>query len=245
MELHFGRRTKRATLPEPAYGLSRYAFDDLLLSHACANGARIIETGNPQIVATGRGSRAGRDRLFGFKAHFDGPADDAVELYFFDGSYVGLNCVEGGRTNICGLAPERLLRQKNFDIDEFIQRSEALGARLSPLRRSMKWLRAGPLDFRQNWTREDVYLAGDALSFVDPFTGSGLLSAVISGALAGQHAASRRPVAEHARACRDILAKPFAFSSALRRVASTHWAEWLVGMVSGEMLFRLTRPAVR
>ena len=37
--LHFGKRTKSSRLPEPAFGLSRYAFDLLMLDQARAAGA--------------------------------------------------------------------------------------------------------------------------------------------------------------------------------------------------------------
>ena len=31
--------------------------------------------------------------------------------------YVGINAVEGGRTNVCGLGPEDFLRRFEFDYD--------------------------------------------------------------------------------------------------------------------------------
>jgi flavin-dependent dehydrogenase len=122
MQLHFGARVVRHRLPEPAYGLSRYALDHILLRHAVDAGAEVIrETYRadahdnpldvPLIVATGRKSiDPSSDRLFGFKAHFSGPGNDTVELYFFDRCYVGVSTIENGATNVCGLAPERTLR---------------------------------------------------------------------------------------------------------------------------------------
>ena len=41
MKLHFGRREKVRRLPEPAWGLSRYAFDTLLLDRAELLGAEV------------------------------------------------------------------------------------------------------------------------------------------------------------------------------------------------------------
>jgi len=62
------------------------------------------------IVACGRTQKpTRRDRLFGFKAHFDGPSDDAVELFFGLSGYIGVNPVEEGVTNVCGIAPESVL----------------------------------------------------------------------------------------------------------------------------------------
>ena len=53
--LHFGTRTKSSRLPEPAFGLSRYAFDLIMLDQARAAGADLVsEAGDesPMIVAT-------------------------------------------------------------------------------------------------------------------------------------------------------------------------------------------------
>ncbi|MBC7924673.1 MAG: hypothetical protein H7039_03365 [Bryobacteraceae bacterium] len=248
MSLHFGSREKCAVLPEPAYGLSRYTFDHLLWSNAVALGAqRVDDLAQPTVIAAGRpaGLESRGSRLFGFKAHFDGPVDDAVALYFLGQAYVGINCVEGGRTNVCGLAPESLLQRYGFDPQSLMETDSALRSRLAPLNRAMKWLFTGPLEFAQQWNFREAYLAGDALSFVDPFTGSGLLCASVTGSLAGLHAARQVPVAEHLRLCRQSISKPFLFSSILRGIASTEWAERLINLVPARVLFRLTRPRSR
>jgi len=246
MELHFGSKAKIAPLPEPAYGLSRYEYDLLLYDRAIELGARPAQQamleGMTRIWTAGRradSAEARGKRLFGFKAHFTGPAHDAVELYFFKGSYIGINCVENGITNVCGLAPERLLSSFNFALDELVRSFQPLSERLSPLQRSMKWLNVGPLVFQNHLNREPepgVYSAGDALSFVDPFTGSGLLSAAITGAAQGFSSS------DHRKACRKSLAKPFGVSSLFRALTRTQWAEHLAGLVPGEWLYRLTRP---
>jgi menaquinone-9 beta-reductase len=248
MIVHIGRREKISRLPEAAFGLSRYAFDDLLLSRAQQLGAEVVpEAGAPDITATGRSSSLPRGRrYFGFKAHFEGPPDDAVELYFFDGCYVGINCVELGRTNVCGLAPENLLSRHAFNVDAALWRSDAVARRLAPLRRSMKWLFTGPLEFgnRLRSPAPGTFLAGDALSFVDPFTGSGLVSAVATGALAGEYAARGLSVESYLKACRRVLGRPFEVSSALRWIAATPWAERLLESVPGQVLYWATRPRV-
>ncbi len=117
MTIHFGTREKRSVLTEPAFGLSRYALDRFLFETAVARGAAAVrETWSGEasedrlVLATGRKAiaPAGSNRLFGFKAHFTGPVDDAVELFFFDGCYVGVSSVEQGVTNVAGLAPEAI-----------------------------------------------------------------------------------------------------------------------------------------
>jgi flavin-dependent dehydrogenase len=279
MKLHFGKREKTTPLPEPAWGLSRYAFDALLLDRAASLGAAVLReppAASPQVIAVGR--RTGRPRrgrrLFGFKAHFEGPTDDAVELYFFDGIYVGVSPVEAGtgparscghsqtgknnaapgsvvpassssagRTNVCGLAPEDFLSRFGFDFDAVLNQCPALARRLLPLTRAMKWLSAGPLEYRQGFeSAPGVYPAGDALSFVDPFTGSGLLAAVKTGALAGRAAALGEPVPAYLAHCRESLRKPFAAARVFRRMVELGWADTLVPFAPGRLLFALTRP---
>lgn len=270
MKLHFGRREKVARLPECAWGLSRYTFDALLRERAQALGVELLrERGeeDPMVIASGRDCTAKppgprtRARIFGFKAHFHGPADDAVELFFFGRCYVGVNAIENGRTNVCGLAPENFLREYQFDYDRVVHQCPALAARLAPLTRSTKWLSTGPLQYGQafgsqafgqscnpsrSWTGAR-YLAGDALSFVDPFTGSGLLAAVKTGAMAGTAAARGEPVDTHHERCSAILKQPFEIASIFRSAVergflNESWTSWLATLVPSRFLFALTRP---
>jgi hypothetical protein len=245
MSIHVGGAEKSAALPEPAFGLSRYAFDEFLWTSALERGAVPVTAGEPNVITTGRSSKTTRGgRLFGFKAHFRGPNNDAVELYFRGDTYVGINCVEDGLTNVCGLAPEEDLKAVEFDIDAHIFRDEALRARLAPLTRSWDWIFTGPLEFGQRLqAAADVYIAGDALSFVDPFTGSGLLCAVLTGSLAGESAAKGVPVVEYLQRCTSAIRKPYRFSSLLRWVASTKAAAPLLRAAPAELIFRYTRPS--
>jgi flavin-dependent dehydrogenase len=181
--------------------------------------------------------------LFGFKTHFTGPVDDAVELFFFNGCYVGVNVVESGRTNVCGLGPENHLKECAFDYDRVVRESPALAARLAPLTRDMKWISTGPLVYGQKFEPDGrSYLAGDALSFVDPFTGSGLLAAVKTGAMAGTAASRNDPVDSYLRECRASLKKPFEVAGIFRKAVESGWGEVLAGLIPGRILFALTRP---
>ena len=246
MKLHFGKREKKSILPEPAWGLSRYAFDALLLARACAAGAEIVRESDlsPIITASGRQpSPSPRgNRLFGFKTHFEGPPDDTVELFFFDRCYVGVNTIEGGFTNVCGLGPEDLFRRFDFNFDAIVQQSPALAEHLRPLRRSMGWLTTGPLQFGQSFSFGETYPAGDALSFVDPFTGTGLVAAVKTGSLAGMAASQGTARSEYLAQCRASLGKPFEIARILRKVLNTGWADALVPVLPSRLLFALTRP---
>ena len=89
------------------------------------------------IFAAGRRSiaRAG-DRLFGFKAHFSGPVNGNVELYFFQNCCVGISAIENDATNVCGIAPERSLRSFGFHPGDLLHRCVPLCERLRPLTRT-------------------------------------------------------------------------------------------------------------
>lgn len=254
LHLHFGNGEVFDDLPEPAFGLSRYVLDKLLLDRACELGAGLIREPAPAdssvlpaVIAYGRREELPRgERLFGYKAHFEGPEDDAVSLYFHGSGYTGVNVIEGGLTNVCGLASESALRSAGFDYDEYLSRDGALSERLAPLRRKTEWLTTGPLVFRQRWeaVQDDHYRAGDALSFIDPFTGTGMVSALLSGKMAGEHAAAGRPVTEYLRACQKSLRAPFLVSSLFRAVLSKGWAGRLAPLLPASLLMRLTRPRV-
>lgn len=248
--LNFGGREKRFPLPETAYGLSRYKLDAMLFQRAQELG--VVTTreteASPTIVATGRGALPGGSgekgqRLFGFKAHFRGTVNDAVELYFIPGGYVGVNPVEGGITNVCGLCSESALRKLDFNVDNLISENPALRNRLQPMERLWDWLFVGPLVFTNRFkTKPNAFYTGDAVSFVDPFTGSGMLAALHSGWLAGSMAAQGASPEAYHLAVREALGRPFAVSSLLRSIIWTPWAVKLAPLAPGRVLFWLTRP---
>ncbi len=283
---------REAPLPRPAWGLSRWTFDQLLLDAATRRGARFHGPDGPQaqaetravaepdaeIVAHGRRAEQSRrgNRLFGFKAHFSRgsgsefvnrpkvsklPPEDAVELYFFDGCYIGVNAIESNKINVCGLASEGFLSRFAFQYDTVVEQCPSLRGRLNAHTRDFPWISVGPLEFRQRFGHGFVgahvprsgppvgpgrtsapYPAGDALSFVDPFTGSGLLAAVKTGSMAGRAAALGEPVETYLRRCRASLRQPFLVSSILRRLVSSGWVEWLAPCAPSQLLFSLTRP---
>jgi flavin-dependent dehydrogenase len=251
--LRFGDREKRWNLGEPAFGLSRFELDRLLLDKAAALGA-VVSRGESAslgqgmggtVLALGRQPLASRqNRMFGFKAHFEGPQDDAIELFFGRQGYVGVSPIENGWTNVCGIAAESALRRHAFDVDEFVAAFPPLAERLRPLRRRMEWLMTGPLAFSppaHSEPDEGVYPAGDALGFVDPFTGSGILNALFTGRLAGLNAARAIRSRDHIRECRSFLDRPFGISAMFRKLIEWNCAWQLAALTPGPWLFRLTR----
>lgn len=248
MRLVFGRRAAEGRFPEAAYGLSRYRLDALLRGEAESRGAQwIVERvpGAVDIVAHGRQFAAeGKNRLFGFKAHFRGPVSDAVELYFFNGFYVGVNPVEGGTTNVCGLGPEEGLRAFGFDYDALTGSCEALRERLRPMTRAMEWLSTGPLKYQSQLADPpaDTFLAGDALQFVDPFTGTGMSIAIWTGAMAGEWAAEGRSKGGYYAVVRAGLERQYQWCGWLREAMQRPWLMGLAPIVPPTWLYAVTRP---
>ena len=255
--LHFSRFEKRFPLPEPAYGLSRFALDDLLWHRARHLGAefrleRRHHAPPPLILATGRMSaqldQTAAPRLFGFKAHFAGPQHDAVELFFGPGVYVGLNVVESGRTNVCGLGRETTLKRCAFDFDAVCDAVPGLRHRLDPLHRETQWFATGPVQFGspvEAIPGEQTYRTGDRCSFVDPFTGTGITSALYSGMLAGRAAALGLPAADYEAKCRLAFGGMHRVATLLRGALDWPCIDWIAPLLPGALLFRLTRPALR
>jgi flavin-dependent dehydrogenase len=250
MRLIFGTRTAQSRFPEPAFGLSRYRLDALLRTEAEERGAQwIVERvpGQVDVVAHGRqAAAAGRDRLFGFKAHFRGPVSDAVELYFFDGFYVGVNPVEDGVTNVCGLGPEAGLRRLGFDYDALVASGPALAERLRPMTRTLEWLSTGPLLYQSQLADPpaDGLLAGDALQFVDPFTGTGMTIAMWTGGLAGRWVAENRPREEYYATVRAGIAEQYRRCGWLRGAMGNQWLLGLAPLLPPVWLYSLTRQQI-
>jgi hypothetical protein len=253
--LHFGKYTKYGHLPERGFGLSRYRFDRLLLDGALDLGAQLVREpaptrmNPPVVVATGRrfqGKRGGR--LFGFKAHFKGPPCDSIDLFFFGGCYVGVNSIEDGLTNVCGIGPEEVLKQSGFEPDTLTANFRPLRDRLGPLTRSMEWLLTGPLYFRDRLTgtaADGHYHAGDQLSFVDPFTGTGILAALLSGSAAGRAAAIGRSPSAYLRESSPKIKPALRVSALFRHCIEIGVARWLAPLVPSRLLVQWTRPKIR
>ncbi len=257
MLLQIGRAEVNASLPEPAYGLSRYALDRCLRDEALGRGAKFVQQRvgwpeAPAVVASGRDQLKGSHgpkikRLFGFKAHFSGPTQDSVELYLFDRCYVGVSPVEGGLTNVCGLAPLEMLGGAKLEPESLMASFEPLKRRLAPLKREWSWLATGPLSFGwrgSEYRSEAIYPAGDALGFIDPFTGAGQAIAMLGGVRAGLAAARGEPLSRYLRDYSRIASRVFGAARLIRWALRIGVAEALCRFVSPHWLFQLTRPRV-
>jgi len=204
-------RTYEFAFPHPARGVSRFFFDDLLLRTAVARGAlrrdgvtvSSLEEVNAKVIA-GAWGRWGRfdqqlqrafvrdrsHRNFGFKRHYTGEgARDTIELYAFPRGYLGVNAIEGGLTNICGLVHASRLAQHKGRWDSFIEtirgeepRLDALYAAYEPAQE--QYLSSEPVIFRARSAVEGgVFMIGDASGVIDPLTGNGMAMAIQSAQL--------------------------------------------------------------
>ena len=209
-----GSRTYEFDFPHEARGVSRLLFDDLLLRTAVARRAvfrrETVATLPKAAVVVGAWGRWGRfdqqlsrsfvdvkDRNFGFKRHYRPTANHqpvtanhSIDLYAFDRGYLGVNAVEGGITNICGLVHASRLAGHKGRWDAFVEtlraeepRLEALYAACQPAQEH--FLSSEPVIFRARSAVEGgVFMIGDASGVLDPLTGNGMAMAVQSALLA-------------------------------------------------------------
>ena len=250
VKLHFKKRSRTVELSEPGYGLSRFLFDHLLFSRALEAGARHVPLGDdrPTIIASGRVPvDTSLNRLFAFKAHFQGSTSDALEMFFFSRCYIQLTPIENGFTNICGLAPEHMLHRYGFDFDTLLDRSPALRGRIRALKRQMNWMKAGPIVFENKFgvnQTVETYYAGDALAFTDPFSGSGIAAALETGRLAGECCARGVSTGEYMKKCRAMLERPFQNARRIRRILDNGRAERLALLLPASLVLLMTKPRI-
>lgn len=166
------------------------------------------------------------DSWFGLETRLpDSIADRrAVELHLFDGGYVGVAPVEGGRINVCMLVrvaalracggrPERLLRER-------LARNPAVRESLGRVRDADGWRSVGPLRFAaRRPTSHGALFLGDAAGTIDPFCGLGIAHALRAAELAlpAVISAVEQGGLPDAVACRYDTAWRESFAGATRR----------------------------
>ena len=133
-------------------------------------------------------------RNFGFKRHYRGHHEQGViELYSFARGYLGVNDVEGGITNICGLVHADRLAGHKGKWDAFIETIRAEEPRLDALYGSFApaqehFLSSEPVIFRSRSAVEGgIFMIGDASGVIDPLTGNGMAMAIQSAVVAAPY----------------------------------------------------------
>ncbi len=189
----------------------------------------------------------GKSTLVGFGKTLVGPSDHLANraiLHFFEGGYVGLSRVEGGLVNLAALSTLRVAKSAHHDFDALLARlaeeSPALAADLRGLTPATgPPLVSEPLHLGLHGALAgDVLCVGDAAGVIDPWTGTGMSLALLSGAAAAEPLAAFLAGTldasglreEHARRYRRIAGRRFLYSRLLRP------------FFAGGVLSRLVRP---
>lgn len=137
-------------------------------------------------------SRRKKRTLVAFKAHLTGarPADGACEIYFYRNGYGGLSGIEAGRSNLCFIVAANDVRNYGSDPEivmrEVVMKNARAAYTLADADICTPWLSVSLDGFGRRTPAPvpGLLTVGDAASFIDPFTGSGMLMALESGQLA-------------------------------------------------------------
>ncbi|MDQ1611791.1 MAG: hypothetical protein QOG00_1722 [Pyrinomonadaceae bacterium] len=157
------------------------------------NGAKAHNGERARNAAKARGaSSSKRMPLVAFKAHLEnvGGEEGVCEIYFYRGGYGGLSRVENGLSNLCFIVAAQDVRARASDAERVMREIVMSNARaaetLCGARVRSEWLAVALESFgrRELVPCEGLLTVGDAASFIDPFTGSGMLMALESGELA-------------------------------------------------------------
>jgi len=185
---------------------------DLLIQDGRVNGVKVKHNGTEQTIAasitidaTGRTraltrmferahsskTRLQQRPLVAFKAHLSKTrvAPGACEIYFYRGGYGGLSTIENGLSNLCFIVNARDVRAHGSDATRLMRNVVCENRRAAETLHNAEpasdWLAVSLESFERHSPAPAVGLLaiGDAASFIDPFTGSGMLMALESGEL--------------------------------------------------------------
>ncbi len=138
--------------------------------------------------------------LIGFKTHLEtaGLEKGLCEIYSFPGGYAGLSRVENEKFNLCFLLKAASVRSAGGDADEIVKNAVCRNKRAAVTLRDVAphhdWLAVSIDGFgaRKSSPASNLFNVGDAASFIDPFTGSGMFMALQSAAVLA-HAIAEHP----------------------------------------------------
>lgn len=175
------------------------------------------------------------EKWLGVKAHFTEPASQptsgpAVDLYFFDGGYCGVQPVgvTGDNSGSARVNASAMVRADvASSLPEVFDRHPALRERSRNWSLLSEPVSTSPLIFRDPQPeREGVLMVGDAAGFVDPFVGDGISLALRSGSLAARclkplfagQASLSDAARRYRQAYKESLLPVFRASSKIRRL---------------------------
>jgi flavin-dependent dehydrogenase len=156
-----------------------------------------------------------RASLVAFKAHLSDArvAPGACEIYFYRGGYGGLSSIENGLSNLCFITSARAVRECSADAERVMRTVVCQNRRaayaLESARTRTPWLAVSLEGFGRHPITPALGLLsiGDAASFIDPFTGSGMLMALESGELAAGVIGAQLGVTDSSTGLADLESK--------------------------------------
>jgi hypothetical protein len=149
-----------------------------------------------------------------------------VELFFLDGSYVGLELIEDGIANLCLVLPRAMMSRAGPGWQalhgHLASALPALAERLEgaePLWDKPKAVVCPTGGHLHRERKTAVYRVGDRLAHIPPFTGDGLAIALGSAALAVEHIQLGLSPDAYLAAARQLTAGPIRLASMIARLA--------------------------
>jgi flavin-dependent dehydrogenase len=179
-----------------------------------------------RLFPAARGLRRERAPMVAFKAHLEDTQIEpgACEIYFYRGGYGGLSSIENGLSNLCFIASAQDVRASGADAGRVMREVVCQNRRAAFTLRDAKvkapWLAVSLEGFGRSSVApvNGIVAIGDAASFIDPFTGSGMLMALESGELAADSIAAFLNQAQNLEVLRTGYANRYhqTFNSRLR-----------------------------
>jgi flavin-dependent dehydrogenase len=179
-----------------------------------------------------RPTGSGKPAFVGFKAHIAGAEVDrgACEIYSFPGGYAGLSNVEGDLANLCFLVRSETVRSISGGAEEIVGnvvvRNKRAAATLKDFAPANEWLAVSINGFgtKRLAPAANLFTIGDAASFIDPFTGSGMVMAlesadVLASAVNANRTTPDRIAGEYLQTYRRRFGRRLRLCSVLRRTA--------------------------
>jgi flavin-dependent dehydrogenase len=176
--------------------------------------------------------KVSRSEHVAFKAHFHAPNVDRerCEIYSFIGGYGGLSPVEDGLANLCFVVDSATARSHGGDPEAMMRdvvcTNPQAAASLRNAKPKSEWIAVAIQGFGRNELQPaaNVFSVGDAASFIDPFTGSGILMSLESAetlatCILASGAAHRRIGAEYEKEYRKRFSARLRMCSILRHAA--------------------------
>ena len=184
-------------------------------------------------------------RRTGLVAHYRAVTglDRHGEMHVARHGYAGLAPLEDGLTNVAFVADAASVADRSGSLASFFEeglaRISAVAAKLTDAERVGGIRGVGPMAYRaRRVTGDGFLLAGDAASFLDPFTGDGIYEALRAAELAA-------PVASAALRAGDVSGRALApYAAARRRVFTNKRAVcWIVqGFIHAPVLMDYIAP---